>query len=110
MCNYFTDAVDICGISTDHIIIMRNNRAGTKEYPKRIENQSHPDMKVPTPTCTNFEELDLDFTSAVRRNNSIFGTPLDDLLSPDTVGNDNVALNIREENLFFCQPARKGLQ
>ena len=49
---------------------MRKNRDDAKEYIKRIESQSHSDMKVPTLTGTNIEEFDLDFTSVVRRHNA----------------------------------------
>ena len=44
---------------------------------KRIENQYHPDMKVPTLTGTNFEGFDLDFTVSVRRKNSLIRISLD---------------------------------
>ena len=56
---------------------MKNNRAGAKYYLKKRENQSHPDMKAPTLKGTNFEEFDLAFTSAVRRQNALIVIPLD---------------------------------
>ena len=62
MCNDFSNEFDLCGINSDQISIMRKNRADAKEYMKRIESQSHPDMKVPTLTGTNIEEFDLAFT------------------------------------------------
>ena len=56
---------------------MRNNRDETKEYLKRRDNQSHPDMKLPTLTGANFEEFDLAFTATARIYNSLIGIPLD---------------------------------
>ena len=70
------DEVSICGINTYHISIMSKNRSDEKEYLKRRENQYHPDTKVPTLTCTNFEEFNLAFTAAVRRQNDIIVIPL----------------------------------
>ena len=55
---------------------MSKNRSDEKEYLKRRENQYHPDTKVPTLTCTNFEEFNLAFTAAVRRQNDIIVIPL----------------------------------
>ena len=59
-------------------------------------------MKVPTLTGTNFEEFDLAFTSAVRRQNYLIGITLYYLLRPYVVGNYNAAYNYREEKLKFC--------
>ena len=81
---------------------MRKNRDDTKEYLKIRENQSHPDMKVLTLTGTNFEEFDLAFTAAVRRQNDLVGISLDYLLSPDVVGNYNAAWNNHVGKPFFC--------
>ena len=72
---------------------MRKNRSDAKEYLKRIENQSHTDMKVPTLTGTSFEELDLDFTSTLRIQNHVIVIPLDCLLRPDAVLNYNANCN-----------------
>ena len=55
LCNSLHEEVALCGINTDELSIMRNNRADAKKYLKRRENQSRPDMKVPTLTGTNFE-------------------------------------------------------
>ena len=57
------------GINSYELSIMRNNRAAAKEYLTRIESQSHPDIKLPTLTVTNFEWFDLSFTAAFRRYN-----------------------------------------
>ena len=62
-----------------------------REYLNRREIQSHPDTKVTTLTGTNFEEIDLAFTSAVRRLNDFIVIPLDYLFRPDVVGNYGVA-------------------
>ena len=48
-------------------------------------------MKVPTLTGINFEEFDLDYTAAVRRQNYLIGIQLDYFLRPDAVGNYDVA-------------------
>ena len=63
-------------------------------------------MKVTTLIGTNFEEFDLDFTDAVRRQNALIGIPLDCLLSPYAVGNYNVVFNYREGNIIFCANLR----
>ena len=75
--NALPDEIYLHGINADHISITRENRAYTKEYLKKRENQYNPDMKAPTLTGTTLKEFDLDFTAAVRRQNAIIGTPLD---------------------------------
>ena len=59
-------------------------------------------MKLPTLTGTNFEEFDIGFTAAVRRQNAIIGISLDYLLGPDAVGNYNAPWNTSEEKLKSC--------
>ena len=75
--NDLPDKTYLHGINADHISITRENRAYTKEYLKKRENQYNPDIKAPTLTGTNLEEFDLAFTAAVRRQNAIIGIPLD---------------------------------
>ena len=91
LCNDFPDEIDLHGISTDQLSIMRKNRDYTREYLKRRDNQSHPDMKVPTLTGINFEEFDLSFTAADRIKNTLTVIPLDNLFRTDLVGNYNLA-------------------
>ena len=67
MCNALINELYPCCINKDQFSIMRKNRADEKDYLKRQEIQSHPDMKLPTLIGTNFEEFDLAFTDAVRR-------------------------------------------
>ena len=67
----FHDEIALCGINSDQLSITRNNMADGKEYLKRRDNQSHPDMKVHTLIDTNYKESDLAFTAAVRRYNSL---------------------------------------
>ena len=59
-------------------------------------------MRVPTLTGTNFEEFDLYFKAAVRRQNGLIGIPLGYLLSPDAVVNYDLAWNSCEEKPKFC--------
>ena len=55
------DELALYGINAYHLSILRNNRADEKEYLNRRENQSHPDMKVPILTGSNFGEFNLVF-------------------------------------------------
>ena len=80
MCNDLSEELSLCCINSYQISIMGNNRADENEYLKRRENQSHPHIKLPTITGTNFEEFDLAFTDAVRIQNDLIGIPLDYLL------------------------------
>ena len=96
----------ICGINAEHLSIMRKNRDDSKEHLKKIEKHSHPDIKSPTLRGATFEEFDLAFTAAVRRQNSLIGIPLDCILGPDAVGNYNGAWNFREEKIKFCARLR----
>ena len=66
---------------------MRKNRVYGKEYLNSRENKYNPDMKVPTLTSTNFEEFDLSFTAAARRQNALIGIPWYYLLRPYAVQN-----------------------
>ena len=50
-------------------------------------------MKEPTLTDTNFGEFYLAFIATVRKMNYLIGMPLDDLLVPYAVGNDNATWN-----------------
>ena len=70
------DELALRDINANQLSIIRKNRYYEKYYLKRRENQSHHDMKVPTLTGTNFEEINLDFTAAVRRKNNPIGIPL----------------------------------
>ena len=51
----FPDEVALCGINSDQLSITRNNMADEKEYLKRRDNQSNPDMKVPMLIDTNYK-------------------------------------------------------
>ena len=102
MCSALPDKVPPLGINADQLSIMRKNRDDTKEYLTMRENQSHPDMKVPTITGTNFEEFDLAFTAIVRRQNTLIGIPLDYIFRLYAVVNYNAALNNSKEKINFC--------
>ena len=98
MYNNFPDEVALLGINADKISITKKNMADTEEYIKRIENQSHPDMKVPTLTGTNVQGFDPTFTAAVRRQNCLIVILLNCLPRTDAFGSYNTDWNTREES------------
>ena len=96
LCNYLPDELDLRGINADQISIVMNNRNEAREYLKRRERQSHPDMKVPMLTGANFKEFDLAFIVTVRRKNALIVILLDYLFRPYEVGNYDAAWNYRK--------------
>lgn len=62
-------------------------------------NQSPPDMVVPKLSATNFEDFNLAFSGAARRQIGIAGIPFDYLLREDDIGNYAVNWPTREERI-----------
>ena len=80
LCASLPDEHVLEGITLDQLRIMRSNRNKAMEMIEIRKNQSYPDMVVPTLTSTNFEEFDLAFTGAARRQFGLAGISLDYLL------------------------------
>ena len=106
ICDSLPDANILERINADQLKVTRKNRADAKGHEKMRKAQSHPEMEVPKLTPTNWDEFDLAFTAAVRRQNAIIGIPLDYLLRPSDVGNYQGAWATREEKIKNCAVVR----
>ena len=102
LCASLPDEHVLEGITLDQLRIMRSNRNKAMEMIEIRKNQSYPDMVVPTLTSTNFEEFDLAFTGAARRQFGLAGISLDYLLRQEDEGNYNSPWETREEQLKMC--------
>ena len=102
LCAALPDQQVLQGITLEQLKAMRSNRNKALEMIEIRKNQSYPDMVVPQLTSTNFEEFDLAFTAAARRQFGLAGISLDYLLRKEDVGNYNAQWETREEKLKMC--------
>ena len=103
ICNALPSAANLMAITMAQINIMRRQRAEAKEHQERRDNIAHHKMEVPELKSDNFEEFELAFAAAVRRQDSMHGSiPLDYLLRDNATGNYNAAWPTREEKLANC--------
>ena len=102
LCAALPDQQMLQGINVDQLRSMRSNRNRAKEMTEIRKNQSYPDMVVPQLTSTNFEDFDLAFNGAARRQFGLAGIALDYLLREADVGDYNAQWETREEKLKMC--------
>ena len=102
LCAALPDQQMLQGITVDQLRSMRSNRNRAKEMTEIRKNQSYPDMVVPQLTSTNFEDFDLAFNGAARRQFGLAGIALDYLLREADVGDYNAQWETREEKLKMC--------
>ena len=102
LCAALPDLPTLQSINNAQLTVMKTNRNKSKELSEMRNNQSHPDMVVPKLTATNFEDFNLAFSGAARRQVGIAGIPLDSLLRENDIGNYNAAWSTREERIKMC--------
>ena len=102
LCAALPDLPTLQAIDNAQLTIMRGNRNKSIEMSDMRNNQSPPDMVVPKLSATNFEDFNLAFSGAARRQIGIAGFPLDYLLREDDIGNYAVNWPTREERIKMC--------
>ena len=92
LCSALPDQQILLGINIDQITLMRSNRNKAIDMSDMRKNQTFPDMVVPKLSPTTFEDFDLAFTGAVKRQIGMTGIALDYLLRENEVGIYNANL------------------
>ena len=107
ICDALPGAAILGALNNAQLNLMRRNRAEAIEHQKRRDNLTHHAMDVPTLKENNYEEFELAFKAAVRRQDSMHGSiSLDYLLRDNDVGNYNALWANRAEKLSNCVTLR----
>ena len=103
ICNALPAQADLMAINNAQIGIMRRQRADAKQHQDRRDTVTHHKMEVPPLKEDNYEDFELAFSAAVRRQDSMHGSiSLDYTLRELEHGNYNAPWPTREDKLHNC--------